>query len=240
MEIIQFSRQAELRDFYSVAISRRNLIPIIGSGFTKGEKSRFRQVPSGNEFRDIMIEQICEKSSEISSEDFKNDAYKFSEVANEYFKRVPTIEYKKTLRNYFTEVSLSQIKKEFLKINWPYIYTLNIDDAIENNSNYKPVRPYKKLSGFVEDMNCVFKMHGDVTEELSYDELPNIIFSQEQYIKSLERNASILNYFQSDYTSKNILFIGCSLEDELDLKYAISTSEDIRNGSVTRIFIDIL
>ncbi|MFZ2449899.1 MAG: SIR2 family protein [Methylovulum miyakonense] len=119
----------------------------------------------------------------------------------------------------------------------PYIYTLNIDDAIEKNSKYGPVRPYKKLSNSVTELNCVFKMHGDVIDELTYDELPNIIFSQEQYIKSLERNTYILNFFQSDYSSKNILFIGCSLDDELDLKYAISTTQGLDNSSISRIYV---
>lgn len=237
MEIIQFNKQAELWEFFTTAFSRRNLIPIIGSGFTRGEKSRIGQVPNGREFQDIMIKQICKYFSEISEEDFKKEGYKFSEVANEFFKRVPKEAYKRLLRNHFTDVDLEKIKKKFLKINWPYIYTLNIDDAIENNSKFKPVRPYKKLSDFVNDLNCVFKMHGDVIEELTYDELPNIIFSQEQYIKSLERNAYILNFFQSDYSSKNTIFIGCSLDDELDLKYAISTSEDIRNVNVSKIYV---
>ena len=237
MEIILFNKQAELAEFFKTAFSRRNLIPIIGSGFTRGEKSRVGQVPNGREFQDIMIEQICIYFSEISQGDFKKEGYKFSEVANEFFKRVPKEAYKTILRNNFTDVELEKIKKKFLKINWPYIYTLNIDDAIENNSRFKPVRPYKKLSNFVNDLNCVFKMHGDVIEELTYDELPNIIFSEEQYIKSLERNSYILNFFQSDYSSKNIIFIGCSLDDELDLKYAISTSADSKNNNVSKIYV---
>ena len=30
-------------------------------------------------------------------------------------------------------------RKQFLDIDWPYIYSLNIDDAIENSSVYSKV-----------------------------------------------------------------------------------------------------
>lgn len=238
MKIIEFKKNADIEEIFQVALSRRNLVPIIGSGFTKGERARNKKVPDGKEFEIIMIEEICKNCSEFTEDDFKKENYKFSEVANEFFKRVPKDSYKKILRDNFTNVDLDKSKQQLLNINWPYIYTLNIDDAIERNSKFKPIRPYKKLSNFVNELNCVFKMHGDVFEELSYhDDLPNIIFSQEQYIKSLERNEYILNFFQSDYSSKNIIFIGCSLEDELDLKYAISTTQPYNNSSSSKIYV---
>jgi SIR2-like domain len=237
MDIIQFKGQNDLKDFFKVALSRKNLIPIIGSGFTRGEKARLGNVPNGDDFKKVMIEKICVNYPEITENDFKEDGYKFSEIANEFFKRVPKDQYKRVLINLFTEVVLGEDKKIFLKIKWPYIYTLNIDDAIENNSIFKPIIPYKKLSSFVKELNVVFKMHGDVLEELQYDELPNIIFSQEQYIKSLERNKYILSYFQSDYSSRNMLFIGCSLDDELDLKYAISTTTENIDDKALKIYV---
>ncbi|WP_321413245.1 SIR2 family protein [uncultured Desulfobacter sp.] len=237
MEIIKFEEQKDINEFFEVALSRRNLIPIIGSGFTKGEQSQYGKVPDGKLLQEIMIQKICEKSSDIKEQDFEEQGYKFSDVADEFFKKVSPKDYKAILRKLFLNVTLDSTKKQFLKINWPYLYTLNIDDAIENHSKFEPVLPYKKLSDQLNDLNCVFKMHGDVKEELKYDQLPNVIFSKEQYIKSLESNSDILNYFQSDYSSKNIIFIGCSLEDELDLKYAISTTTNINNPRLTRLYI---
>ena len=117
MDIIKFEKQQKLAEFFKFVLSRRNLIPIIGSGFTKGEQSRTGKVPGGKEFKDIMIENICEYYSEISKEDFERDGYKFSEVADEFFKRVPKEAYKRILGNLFTDVKLSYSKKKFLNIN---------------------------------------------------------------------------------------------------------------------------
>jgi len=237
MEIIKFEKNQCLEDLFKPALEKRSLIPIIGSGFTKGEKSLNGVVPDGEDFKNIMIDKICMHSDEISKEDFIQDGYKFSEIADEFFKRVPKEEYKQLLRSAFTKVNIHSAKKRFLKINWPYIYTLNIDDGIERNSDYQAIRPYKKLSKTIVDFECVFKMHGDVHEELSYEDMPNIIFSKEQYISSLESNSQILNFFQSDYGSKNCMFIGCSLDDELDLKYAIATTKHTGASISNRIYI---
>ncbi|PHR30483.1 MAG: hypothetical protein COA36_00280 [Desulfotalea sp.] len=237
MEIIKFNKQPELEQIFKSALSRKTLIPILGAGFTNGEDAHGRKVPGGKEFKQIMIENICKHSDELTEDDFEQEGYKFSEIANEFFKRIPKDKYKKILQNCFTKVRLSQEKRNLLNIGWPYIYTLNIDDAIERNSAYNPVLPYRRLAPFVNELQCVFKMHGDVLEELKYDEMPNIIFSQEQYIKSLESNTHILKFFQSDYSSNNTIFIGCSLDDELDLKYAISTSSIEENSNLVRIFV---
>lgn len=237
MKIIKFENNEIFAKTFRSSFIRRNIVPIIGAGFTNGENTVNSKVPDGKKFREIMKKEICKHYPDIKEEDFENEGYKFSEIANEFFKRVPSDIYKKILKERFTKVRLSASKKNFLKINWPYIFTLNIDDAIEKNSQYEAVRPYRKLSNDCSELNCVYKMHGDVYEELTYDEPPNVIFSQEQYIKSLEANSSILNFFQSDYSSKNIIFIGCSLEDELDLKYAISTSTSEKLSNIERIFI---
>ncbi|EKE05982.1 MAG: hypothetical protein ACD_19C00134G0003 [uncultured bacterium] len=237
MEIFRFEKQPELEQIFKSALARKTLIPIIGAGFTNGEQAHGRKVPGGSEFKNIMIRNICKHSDELTEDDFEQEGYKFSETANEFFKRVPKDDYKRILQDCFTKVRLSREKRNFLNIGWPYIYTLNVDDAIEKNSGYNPVLPYRSLSPFVNELRCVFKMHGDVLEELKYDEMPNIIFSQEQYIKSLESNAHILKFFQSDYSSNNTIFIGCSLDDELDLKYAISTTSVEENSNLVRIFV---
>ena len=55
-------------------------------------------------------------------------------------------EQRKYLRDNFTKVELNEEKKKFLEIKWPYVYTLNIDDAIERNSGYENVvYPYRKI-----------------------------------------------------------------------------------------------
>ena len=81
------------------------------------------------------------------------------------------------------------------------------------------------------------QVHGDAKHEVTYANEDNITFSKEQYIKALEKNTSILSIFQSDIESKNILYIGCSLNNELDLEYVINTSSKSTNKFSKRIFV---
>lgn len=77
----------------------------------------------------------------------------------------------------------------------------------------------------------MYKLHGDASFEAKYIDSPdeeNIIFSNSQYLKSIssDRNIYILNYLKSDLSGKVILFIGCSLNDESDLKYVCAQCQD--------------
>ena len=108
MEIIRFNKQPELSQIFKSALSRKNLIPIIGAGFTNGEKAYGRRVPGGNEFKNIMINAVCDYSDELTKNDFEQAGYKFSETADEFFKRVPKDIYKKILLDCFTKVHLSK------------------------------------------------------------------------------------------------------------------------------------
>ena len=237
MEIINF-KENDLKDFFKIALRRKNLIPIIGAGFTKGCKACNGEVPDDPSLREIMVSKICEYQKDIISTDFDENNYKFSDIAKEYFKRVPKDIYRKFLWDSFTKVELNRYKKDLLKCSWPYLYTLNIDDGIEGNSNFEPILPYKKISVSSKAMfNCLYKMHGDVKEELKYEDIKNVVFSRDQYINSLVENESILRCFQSDYSTNNLIFIGCSLDDELDLEYAISTIKGFIDVKVERIYI---
>ena len=218
-------------------IARSNVIPIIGSGFTKGCRTTTGTVPDGDEMKSIMIREICSFNNEITQKDFESRELRFSQIAEYFYKFVPKKRQHEIIQGLFIGVKLPQPQKKFLQINWPYIYTLNIDDAIEKNSHFNKVLPYKKLSENVQLLNCVFKLHGDAFHEITYPEEQNIIFSREQYIKSLEQNKTMLSLFQSDYSNKNIIFIGCSLEDELDLSYIITTNKNIENPNILRIFV---
>lgn len=158
----------------------------------------------------------------LQRQNIESENLSFSGIASLFFKYVPKEVYSKILSESFTKVKLGPEQSNFLGLGWPYIFTLNIDDGIERCSQYSAVGPYRKLASNVTDLDVVFKLHGDVLTELAYDDPPNVIFSRDQYIQSLERNESLLSLFSSDYTTKNFIFIGCSLDDEIDIQYAIS------------------
>jgi hypothetical protein len=217
-------------------IKNKTLIPIIGAGFSKGCEARSGKVPDGNELKRLMIDKILKQDKNIKEEDLIKK--KFSDIAHYYKLIVNEETYRRMLKDRFLNVELSDEKKSFLKIDWPYIYTLNVDDAIEK-VGYSKVLPYKRLSDDLKKtFKCVFKLHGDVEHELKYPEEVNIIFDHEKYIESLHKNELLLTYFKSDYKGKNILYLGCSLsEDEIDIKYIVSTVKNDFNYSNSKRFL---
>ena len=123
-------------------------------------------------------------------------------------------------------------KKNFLKIDWPYIYTLNIDDAIENNSEFKTVLYANRdiRNSIFEQEKCVIKLHGDIKDILKYEDSNCEIFDQKQYVVSIKKNVSLLKKLTHDYEYLNLLYIGCSLSDEIDLLFSTSMANDNNNN----------
>lgn len=201
---------------------QRNLVPILGAGFSKGARTHGAYVPDGGEFTKTMLDHLREHTGHDAE---SLSEKKFPEVA-EYFLNpefIPTPVAKEVIRKYFTGVTLTGHRKAFLSCPWPYIYTLNIDDAIEVNSNYRQkIVPNRPISDMAKRFACVYKVHGDATDELIYDEPSKIIFSTGQYVRSLMTNQSMLNALKTDLTEQNTLFVGCSLEQEIDLLYALA------------------
>lgn len=216
MEVLSFENiKSELIDNFR----KKSIIPVIGSGFTKNCKSYNGFVPAGEDYRLYMIKQI-EHNVKLADEDIKSlENEKFSSVSSLYHEYVPKENRQIYLRNNFTRVSVEEYKSKILSLPWLYIYTLNIDDGIENCSDYNTIiyanRPVNE--SIFNDYKCVIKLHGDVNDMLKYSDSESEIFTQEQYIESLKKNSFLLNKLKHDSICNNLLFIGCSLEDEIDL-----------------------
>ncbi|PKN73922.1 MAG: hypothetical protein CVU52_06950 [Deltaproteobacteria bacterium HGW-Deltaproteobacteria-10] len=229
----------EARQLLKTCIKNNSLIPILGSGFTAGERTSKALVPNSDEFKKIMVDAIVNNSDRFKHNIEALSKREFSQIAEIYLneKYVPRKVVSDNTKKYFLEVALPNIKKDFINIKWPYLYTLNIDDAIEKNSKYVPVLPYKNLSKDCRDIGCVYKIHGDATHEVIYEEQSSIIFSGSQYIRSLIKNESMLLFLRSDLIENNLLFIGCGLRNEIDLLYAIIGNDEIPNVGSKRIFV---
>lgn len=219
------------------------LVPIIGAGFTKGCTSAKGNVPDGNGCVTLMNNLIKKKKPDIAT------STDFNTASKRFFKHVSLEQQKEFFENYFTNVSLNDYLKEFIKLSWPYIYTINIDDAIEREGDYIPVLPYQDIDTSSQSLKLVYKLHGDATHEvLRYlkDGKPTkIIFTATQYTASIasEENKTMRNAITSDYKQKNLVFIGCSLKSEPDLEFIYANSKDdvidtamrcvIRTGNLT-------
>ena len=225
------------RLFIKGLMRNNSLIPIVGAGFTRNCKAKKGYVPDANGFKSMMINSVLDSSEKFRDKRAELEKKNFFKVAEYYLRFVDQDIIKKHVGDCFVGVVLSNEKKSFLEIDWPYIYTLNIDDGIENTGIYKPLLPYKKISERSVGFKRVYKLHGCAAHEVMYDEPSSLIFSSSQYIRSLIKNESMLLALRNDYYEKNFIYIGCSLTDEVDLMYALSGVDEISLNNNSRIYV---
>lgn len=231
----------ETKDFFIHAFNEETLVPILGAGFTRGVNTgRGGKVPSGKELKDAMIEKISLKKkinkSELESEQFSSIAEFYQNTFSNPSKD-GVIEY--YLKN-FTRVKINKPQQlRFLNdIKWPYIYTLNIDTGIEDSKprGWEVFYPNRKFDKRTINPECrtLYKIHGDVAmfcKNLDYNEM---ILTESQYIASLQKSEQFHDILSADCGNKNLLYIGCSLDDEIDIKYSVLADKN-RNKKVRDI-----
>ena len=234
--------QAEGIDYLATLTTQRTLIPFLGAGFSKGSKSYRSTVPDAKVATELMKELIISNSTDISDSDVDNlNQCDFFEMSTRFFEDVPEEIRSSFFKNYFTEAVLPELQVEFLRLDWPYIYTINVDDAIENTGLYEAILPYKDLkTRFTAscEKKPLYKLHGDARQEVLYNGDENIVFRRDQYIKSIADpdNSQFINNLTGDF-SKNLFFLGCSLVDEQDLLYIKNTATEWDKNSGSRIIV---
>lgn len=222
MEITVFDN---VREIMIESMRKKMLIPILGSGFTRKCDALRGKVPSGEDYRLHMIDTIKSNGNFTPEELDLLKSMPFSKISSVYHKEVSNEKQHNYLRDNFTHVLLDPVRKKLLSIPWPYVYTLNIDDAIERNSDFQFVVYSNRevQNSIFDEYKCVIKLHGDIAEMLGFKDSVSEIFDQNQYVASIYKNASLLSKLTHDISFQNLLYIGCSLADEIDL-ISVSTS----------------
>lgn len=215
MNIKYLTHEQGIEDLTKLLYEKK-LTLILGSGFTRGCKSSYGQVPDGNEATILMKEEI------IKAKGIIEENADFNKTATRFYKFVPEERRIKFFRDYFTYVQLENDKVNFLNLGWDYLFTINVDDAIERATQYTPILPY--LNARVDnnlETKLLYKLHGDAHYEIHYEQDESIIFSPSQYLNSLDSdsNKSMKDAIYSEFKQKNLLFIGCSLSNEIDFKH---------------------
>lgn len=240
MEELRLDLQ-ETKDFFIHVFKEETLVPILGAGFTCGLKTRRKGiVPNGNILKKAMIDKIACKKKVIKSE---LEAETFSSVA-EFFQNVFRDPAKDGIIDYylknFTGVRINNVQQlRFLNdIKWPYVYTLNIDTGIEDTKikEWEVFYPNKRFDErkLYPDSRILYKIHGDVAmfcKSLDYEDM---ILTESQYIASLQQSKQFHDLLSADCGNKNLLYIGCSLDDEIDIKYSVLADKN-RNRRIRDI-----
>lgn len=215
-------------------IEKDTIIPIFGSGFTTGSTCYGKNtVPDGKKSVEIMKAMIKKETGEdLESVDFHK-------VADIFLTNVKLEKRKEFFRKYFTKVTLSANRISFLNLPWTHAYTINVDDGIEKNSDFHAVYPYHNAVVPNAEYRYLYKLHGDANYEVTYNMKNNIVFCNSQYMCSLqeENNRTMLESLNHDYIESNILFIGCSLNNEIDIEYIYSAARPKISEEAARIVI---
>ena len=139
----------------------------------------------------------------------------------------------------FTRVyDVEQSKRHFLNCNWKTIFTLNYDDTIENVIDIDVIIPYDKFSFRSRKRNMI-KLHGDAKRFSCTGDSRYCVLGNQQYVALVkaENNRDLIKVLENVFYSKSILFVGCSLDDELDLLYSagMQLEEKVKKNDLHRI-----
>ncbi len=216
--------QKDAIEMIAQLIKERNIIPVFGAGFSMNSNACQGTVPSGDKATKIMAEILLKNCEGVSEEEL--EGCDFNEMSKLFYRLSDEVKHP-FFENYFTGVNLSSTRREFLKFDWPYAYTLNVDDGIEQTKEFKEVLPYKSLKRPNTGRKLLYKLHGDAFTEITYKDEESIVFSSDQYLQSItnKKNTDFLKNLTNDFSFKNMIFIGCSLKFEPDLKYVYGKAD---------------
>ncbi len=110
--------------------------------------------------------------------------------------------------------------RKILEYDWTKIYTLNIDDLVENIYSGEGIRVLvqneRNMKNNPDAMLEIFKLHGCVNKREH-----GFIFSSDEYISKIENADFKMKEFANDYYKNDVIFIGTEL-DEDDIAYILS------------------
>lgn len=242
MDQTHFSDQRSAQELIGLFKSSR-LIPFFGSGFTRGVKAKKGRSPDAAELT-RKITELAASKIDLSEDDknqiksIKNLKSAFGLLGMEDY--IPKKSAQAFLTNIFSEVDLpDDFRKKILNLDWPHVFSFNIDDAIERaNRSLRVLPPNKKTSReYIAANRCLFKIHGDISEYASADDV-NLIFTWRDYAHSIASNRAMLNFLADEAKNSSFLFIGCSLDAELDILHLskeapLSKSIYLKRGQAT-------
>lgn len=129
-DLIYLDKPEDMEQLASYAVAR-NLIPFFGAGFSAGAEALNGSVPDCATAQEYMKRALTAEDPENEEELSELD---FTDLAGEFYDKVPESARMKYFEDNFTDVKLSDNLKAFLNdIDWPYAYTINFDDGIERS-----------------------------------------------------------------------------------------------------------
>lgn len=230
---LQILNPSDIKEDLIIFFKNKSLIPIVGSGISCGVPTSKGSIPSGADYKQHMIQELLSNPQFSDEERAELEHEKFSTLCDYYEddENVSAEHRFSYLKENFYHARFADddVRRSFFDIDWPYIYSLNIDDAIECSTRYEtlvlPNRDFR--DELFNEEPCLIKLHGDIKDIVTYKQSDKI-FNSTEYALSLTTNAPLLKKLKNDYGYQNILFVGCSLDDEVDLKALSNAAIDFQ------------
>lgn len=202
-----------------------NPILFLGSGFSFGAECNEQPVYSVNQLKTVILENLINNKvleGELTKEDY-------SELQGDSLENLCSFVHsiyggKEELTNLLTNTFKKCVPADFhlrlTEYEWKKIYTLNIDDLVENI--YKQSGKKLLVQNGTEFLNAndeteLIKLHGCVNKPDN-----GYIFSKEEYTNLISQKLDVkLNTFTNDIQKENIIFIGTTF-DERDIDYYLT------------------
>lgn len=204
-------------------LKTRNPILFLGAGFSKGAVCGKKEIPLGDELRKNILKTLFNSKRidqlKLDDEDLKEiESYSLAELC-EYInsegeesqaKLVDYIvkEFKGTYPN-----KKDPFHKLLPEYRWKKIYTLNVDDLVENvyQQAGKPLLVQNDLirKSFNENSTQLIKIHGCVKKpELGF------IFGKDEYRDSIDQENFKLRSFAQDFFDSDVIFVGTEFNED--------------------------
>lgn len=137
----------------------KSLIPIVGSGISCGVPTNKGSIPSGLDYKQHMVQTLLDNPQFTDDERSELEHEKFSALCDYYEddENVSAEHRFSYLREnfYHARYADDDIRRSFFDIKWSYIYSLNIDDAIERSTNRRE-RRQRASRGITNFLNYVY------------------------------------------------------------------------------------
>lgn len=196
----------------------------LGAGFSVGSSNEYGDIPLGDSLKEELMQMFFD-SSISEAEKTEISHYSLQEVCEYIDEEIGRgVELRQFLQKRFSNVVPAEFHYKLVSYPWRKIYTVNIDDLVENVYKKKGeellVQNKKKEKNSAVETQYI-KLHGCVRENAE-----EMVFTRKEYSRLINGTMNFkLNNLVFDIQRENFIFIGASM-DEADIDYYLTQYEN--------------
>ena len=214
-------------DFLKTKLKEGNMSILLGAGFSRGAINQYQcKVYAGLDLSNALYDQFYRRTPYIEDDDYNAKAKDISDDLLRLCSLIASEGRREARDNFLQNVFTGCVpagdktQEKLVQYPWKRIFTLNIDDLVENifegagyelnkwnMSVHNPIMPGQQV---------LIKLHGDVE-----DHYAGYVFDDEEYTQFIVQENCLLKEFSQIFTSSNMILLGTEFS-ERDLEYILS------------------